>query len=307
MFVLKKLKNLTRLGRFRNEVEAGFRLEHSNVLRVVDMNLDDPKEPWYVSEYCAGGSLTEDARRTMTLEQKLDLFLSVCLGVAHAHDNAVVHRDIKPDNIFLRTKVGSPVIGDFGLCYLMDRDERLTSTREVVGSRWYCAPELEDGRSETLDPSADVYSLGKVLYWLMTGRTFAREKHRDPEYFFPANSNGSAGYLIYELLDRTIVGDPFKRFRTSAFLATAVKTIRQRIKMNAHSIGRSIPQVCTYCNEGIYQRAVDMQTGGAPYSANNFGINLVGDPTWFVLECDYCGNLQYFRLDEESVSKRWNQ
>ena len=81
-----------------------------------------------------------------SLIDTVELFPQICAGVAHAHEKGVIHRDIKPENILLRND-GTPVVGDFGICYV-DADEggRLTDTMEVAGSRWYCAPELQDGR-----------------------------------------------------------------------------------------------------------------------------------------------------------------
>lgn len=306
--VLKRLKNMTRLGRFRAEVEAGLSLAHSNVLRVIDTTgLDDAKEAWFVTEFCPGGSLSRLHLPGISVERKLALFQGICNGVAHAHENGIVHRDLKPDNIFLRDD-DTPVIGDFGLCHFTDEGDRFTFTDEAVGSRWYMAPELEDGRLEDVTPRADVYSLGKILYWLITGRIFAREKHRDNVFFFASKQNSSYCHLIYELLDKTIVAEPEKRLPSAVEVAAAVEVFQKRVKMQAHSIGRNVPQSCNYCGLGEYQLAID--SSSPHYSGthlHNFGFQLVGNAQWRVLVCDHCGHVQLFRLERLRDPEVWKK
>ena len=84
------------------------------------------------------------------------MFKAICDGVAHAHANGVTHRDVKPDNIFLRSD-RRPVVGDFGICFL-EGAERLTQTGEWLGARGFICPESE-GKADEVRPSCDVYSL----------------------------------------------------------------------------------------------------------------------------------------------------
>ena len=87
------------------------------------------------------------------------------------------------------------VSGYKGICFIADDGTRITLTDEAVGARRYTAPELEDGRAEDVTAAADVYSLGKVLYWLMAGRVFDREKHRDPRFDLTKDQKKS-GYAL---------------------------------------------------------------------------------------------------------------
>jgi serine/threonine protein kinase len=108
--VLKRLKNSNRINRFRREIEAGLRLSHPNIVRVIDSS-PDTNPAYLVTEYCTRGALSPGAVTGKTLADRLAMFRSICLGVAHAHTQGVVHRDLKPDNIFLQAD-GTPMVGD---------------------------------------------------------------------------------------------------------------------------------------------------------------------------------------------------
>jgi eukaryotic-like serine/threonine-protein kinase len=153
-YVLKRLKNPKRTDRFKREVEACKQLEHPNILRIIDDDANavtDPKKrPFLVTEYCPRGSLADHPLPVGTpVLSILETFRQICAAVAYAHnhDPCVVHRDLKPENIFLRED-GTAVLGDFGICFIDDEGTRVTMTDEVAGSRFYCAPELRDGRLE---------------------------------------------------------------------------------------------------------------------------------------------------------------
>lgn len=302
-FVLKRLKNPERLDRFKNEVATGLRLTHPHLVKVTDSGLDD-RRPWFVMEYCAGGPLRFVP--AAPLDSRLQLFQQVCEGVAHAHANGVVHRDIKPDNIFLRAD-GSPAVGDFGLCFLTEEGERFTFSHEAVGPRWYMAPELEDGRLDSVTTRTDVYSLGKLLYWVLTGRTFAREKHHDPEFDLTAGAKASEPFLVYELLDRMIVSDPAGRLLDAGKVLEAVDLLRRRVSMGAHAIGKGIPQPCRYCGLGHYQTKVEHGPRSHGADVHNFGFTAVGNPRWIIMVCDHCANVQMFRSDHARGTDIWTK
>ncbi len=218
-YVLKRLKNIERLERFKREIEAVRNLNHTNIVRLIDFDIDGPK-PYLVTEYCSGGSLDKAKPYWNTSPViALELFAQICDGVSFAHAYGIIHRDIKPSNIYLRDEDGPPVIGDFGICYIEDNGERLTLTEEAVGPRIFMAPELEGGRAENITKKCDSYSLGKVLYWLLSGgKMLPREKHREIEYDLKGHNDDSLLgwdniYMehINRILDLTIVADPHKR------------------------------------------------------------------------------------------------
>lgn len=306
-FVLKRLKNVKRLGRFQTEVAVGLSLKAPSLVDVLDSDLVCPT-PWFVMEYCSSGPLTYQPQQSW--EDRLLLFQQICDGVAFAHSKGVIHRDIKPDNIFIRMD-GSPAVGDFGLCFLAEDGERLTFSDEAVGSRWYIAPEFEDGRQELVSSRCDVYSLGKLLYWMMTGKVFAREKHREAEYDLTRGAKANEAYLLYELLDRMIINDPARRLADAGEVCREVEQLRRRIGMGAHAIGKGIPQLCSYCGIGTYQLAVHYRTigqkHGYPSYVKNFGLNFIDNSKWIIQVCDHCGNVQMFRPEYAKDPDIWDK
>jgi serine/threonine protein kinase len=179
IYVLKRLKNKKRIERFLNEINAVRSLAHPNILKIIDFDVNASK-PYLVTPYYSRGTLTSIGLENLSVDKALAIFEKICSGVAAAHEKDVIHRDIKPDNIFL-SETGEPIVGDFGICHL-DNGERFTLTDEAVGAFRFMAPELEDGRYDNIDCRCDVYSLGKLLYWLLTGKSFSREQHREKKY-----------------------------------------------------------------------------------------------------------------------------
>lgn len=296
LFVLKQLKNPARVRRLHNEIESISRLSHPATVRLIDSNIDVDR-PYLVTEYCAGGNLA--VARPFWRDSAvaaLTLFEHVLEGIAYAHRQGVVHRDVKPENIFLRTPSGPPVIGDFGLAYLEESDERHTETTEAVGPRLYMAPELEDGRLENVSSAADIYSLGKLLYWLLAGRVFSREKHRQSQWdiknaYKDPMSEGGDPFLehINFLLDLMVVEDPTQR-RTAENLLILTRQVRHLISTRAHPLTLSIRHPCSFCGRGDYVVRVD----GDTLALQNLGIGAVGGNRWRVLSCDRCGHVQLF-------------
>jgi serine/threonine protein kinase len=297
--VLKRLKNLNRLGRFKAEIEAIERLDHPNVIKLIDYNLDDAS-PYIVLELLSGGTLGDRIEGFAADPVcALRLFLDICQGVAQAHKLGIVHRDLKPDNILLRTPDGPAVVSDFGICHIED-GKRLTLTEEAVGPRLYIAPELEDGRADQVRPACDVYSLGKVLYSILRGRqVFARERHREDQFDLVKCSGNEGMEHVNRLLDRMIVAEPDRRLVDAAAVVEQVRRVVDLVKYDYRAVSGRRRQRCIYCGEGTYQVVAKDHN-----AVRNFGFGLVGKPDWRILVCDQCGHASLFRL-ERAARKDW--
>lgn len=158
------------VARIRREARAMGRLgDHPNIVTVYDVGDEDDRF-FIVSQYMGGGSISDlldkfEGRR-LPIDRAIEICAQICSALQHAHDKDIVHRDLKPANIWL-TADGSVKIGDFGLALALDRP-RLTAEGAMVGTVAYMPPEQATGRD--LDARADIYSLGCVLYEMVTGR-----------------------------------------------------------------------------------------------------------------------------------------
>ena len=172
------------LQRFRSERQISATLDHPNIARLLDGGTTERGEPYFVMEYVEGETLLDDARqRGLSLEERLRLFREVCAAVQYAHQNLVVHRDIKPGNILV-TPDGTPKLLDFGIAKLLQAETGAevpehTATLLRVLTPEYASPEQVRGRPVTT--ASDVYSLGIVLYELLTGEKPYRVETVDPE------------------------------------------------------------------------------------------------------------------------------
>jgi len=297
VFVLKRLIDPARIRRFEDEIRACLQLSHPNIVRVVDHDLTGNK-PYLVSEYHPGGPLSAAQITTYPLIDRLRMFSTICraVGCAHQHSPTIIHRDLKPANIFLRNDRMTPIVGDFGICFIADDGERVTLVDEAVGARRYTAPELEDGRIDEIHPMADVYSLGKILYWMLAGIIFDRERHREARFDLTKEARDPTTHFIYDILDQTILLEASKRLPDGNALADAVDQAILKILVNAHPLDLNAPQQCLYCGVGLYKKRVETNTndGQAGDALNSTGFGLRSTQRWLLLICDNCGNSQIF-------------
>ncbi len=164
------------IARFRSEREMLARMNHPNISQVLDVGATPEGRLYFAMEYVPGIPLTEFCdRRGLDLAHRLDLFLQVCEGVQHAHQKGVIHRDLKPGNLLVADYQGQLLVKviDFGIAKSLDHFGRPETGATVagvpIGTPAYMSPEQAAGDPAAIDTRTDVYSLGVVLYKLITG------------------------------------------------------------------------------------------------------------------------------------------
>jgi len=166
----------TVVARFESERQALALMDHPNIARVFDAGSTAEGRPYFVMEYVPGLPINEYCdKHRLTMKERLELFAQVCDGVQHAHQKAVIHRDLKPTNVLVVEQDNKtvPKIIDFGLAKATARpltDKTMfTELGLMLGTPEYMSPEQADQREQNIDTRTDVYSLGVILYELLVG------------------------------------------------------------------------------------------------------------------------------------------
>jgi serine/threonine protein kinase len=216
---LKILKRSTPKARerFKREVEAQRALSPEVSVPLIDFSLpEDDKAPLYVvMELATHGSLWNQTEFLHgNLERCLGLFRKILVLVGRAHEKKIVHRDVKPGNILFLRSPNEPRLADFGLCCVSPEEERITSLDERVGPYAFIAPEQELGRHEDVDSRADLFSLGKLLHWMFTGKVVEGASLVPPSLIEKRTGDGRYSRLYGFLSSRLVVSDPQRRCRS---------------------------------------------------------------------------------------------
>jgi serine/threonine protein kinase len=275
------------LDRMKRELAALHSQSHPAIIKILDEKLE---ERWFVTEYFAGGPLSDNLGlyRGKFLEA-LRAFRPLVEGVAEMHNKNLVHRDIKPENVFVSAS-GSPVLGDFGLVYFMDDDRsRVSDTYENVGSRDWMPGWAMGMRLAEVRPSFDVFSLGKLLWSMVSGRAKLRLWYlHSPDFELEAMFPGDPDirWARY-ILDRCIVEDEKDCLADARQLLVKVDKVLMALGRHSQVVHDGVKRICRVCGVGNYSEVTGQKSQA-----------LSGPGGLRIFECGNCGHAELFRQGE---------
>jgi serine/threonine protein kinase len=280
--------------------EIRFLGSHNNphLLQIKDGNAS---EGFFVSQFYPGGTLADSNLFIGDPLAAIEAILPLARAVGELHSQGVTHRDIKPENIFM----DGPrlVLGDFGIIYYEDEEKlRITSTVENVGSRDWMPPWAYSMRESIVRPSFDVFSIAKVLWWMISGKPvmplyYFDEGDNNLETAFPDDPRMS---LVNTLLADCIVEREHQCLIADANeLASRLEDLHARLADGKLFTGKpGFP--CIVCG-GQY----NLHIPEGHYEIRNFGIRPAGNVKFRIMKCGTCGNIQIF--DFTSKPEIWRE
>jgi eukaryotic-like serine/threonine-protein kinase len=166
------------IARFEAERQALAMMDHPNIAKVLEAGATSTGRPYFVMELVRGEPITEYCdRNNLSIPERLDLFMQVCRAVQHAHQKGIIHRDLKPTNVMITIADGKPMpkVIDFGIAKAtnarLTEKTLFTEFRQLIGTPQYMSPEQAEASGVDIDTRSDIYSLGVLLYELLTGAT----------------------------------------------------------------------------------------------------------------------------------------
>lgn len=264
--------------RFQREAKAASSLQHPNIVQVYDYGQSEGNY-FIVMEYIEGTDLRRylRSRGVLAVDRAIMIAHDIALGLGAAHRRQIVHRDVKPQNILVG-RDGSIKLTDFGIAsvYKDINDERLTTTGMTLGTVQYYAPEQAQG--EIVNPAADVYALGIVMYEMLTGRTpfdgdtpvaVAMQHIQDPPVP-PTQHNPNIPPTLESTIMRCLEKIPEMRYRDGNALARAIEVLSEGGGAGAKKApgGSSVPEANSYSKKRDGLAGVGAQRSGTPANSS---------------------------------------
>ncbi len=288
--------------RIKREIDALKTIEHSNLLDLIDY--DDNYE-WFVSRFYPNGALDKhEDKYTGKVLEALKSLRPLVDGISLLHQEELIHRDIKPQNIFIDSN-DELILGDLGLVFDRKDTERLTRISENVGN-WEYQPEWATGkRAEDPKPSFDVFSLAKLLWKMISGeRIFRLWHHKDPEndleLLFPGQKHEMS--LVNDLLAKCMFRreEDLKITNGSEFLIELDELII-KVENRYDELGDDSKRLCKICGKGHYE----MRYTGSGVESRHYGVANGSGCQRKIFVCSNCGNVQFFSWTFGKVPDAW--
>jgi eukaryotic-like serine/threonine-protein kinase len=233
------------LARFKTEGEAVASIQHPNIVQIYEVG-DQNGLPYFSLEYIDGGSLQQRIDgKPQAIRDAARIIHQLALGMQSVHDRGVIHRDLKPANV-LMTMQGTPKITDFGLAKRVESDSKQTRTGSLMGTPSYMAPEQARGDTYAISPLSDLYSLGAILYEMLTGRPpfqgatllDTMEQVRSQEPVPPTRLQPKIPRDLETICLKCLQKLPSQRYPNMAALADDLKSFLDEKPIKARPVGR---------------------------------------------------------------------
>lgn len=279
-----------RMQREINAMKVLSELNHPNIIKLVD---HDDNDLWFVSKFYPAGSLRRNgALFAGDALSVLNAVLPLLDGLSELHTRNLIHRDIKPDNIFLDSDDGL-VLGDFGLIIPIDsEDPRHSDSYDNVGSRDWEPGWAYGARVEEVKPSFDIFSMGKMIWAMIAGRHMLRFWYFDkPEFNLETQYPDKPEMkLVNQFLKKVIVEDESNCLPTVEDMMNEISNLIEMLQSAVPEFDIEKRRVCPECNMGYFNLIAD----GSVDQVREFGLTPVHTRETFVFECPYCGLIQIF-------------
>jgi serine/threonine protein kinase len=279
-------------------------LEHPNLLKIIDA---DPDSKWFVSQFHPKGTLNNNKERFVgNFEAALKAFRPLVEGVSEIHKKSLVHRDIKPQNVFIDSNERL-VLGDFGLVFFTDQEHtRYSPTFENVGSRDWMPGWAYTMRIDEVRPTFDMFCLGKLLWSMISNIPLLPLWYFDrpdkPQFnleeMFP---DAPFIKLANPLLKKCIVEDEQDCLPDATALLEEVDRTLSIISLRGDRIGNDIERRCKVCGIGKYNIFADQNEN----DIRHFGLAPGLRGSFKIFTCNHCGHAQLFKIGDKKTTPAW--
>ena len=290
------------MERIKREIQAMSDNQHPNLLKIIEVDTD---YKWYVSKFYKRGSIAKNRQMFEgDFYGSLKAIYPLVEGVAELHKKRYVHRDIKPDNVFIDAN-SQLILGDFGLVYYEDdKRHRFSKTFENVGSRDWMPGWAMGRRIDKINPAFDVFSLGKLLWSMISGKPILQLWYYQKDIYNLEKIFPDLPYMKFanDLFAKCIVEEEDACLPDANSLLVQIKSLINVIEMGGEKLNLNIQRRCRVCGFGIYQlMALDNIT-----KIRNFGFQPAGSRTMRIFTCNHCGHVQLFSYIG-NIPPAWNE
>ena len=226
------------IARFTREISALQQLKNQHIVELYDSGVDETETYYYAMEYVEGVTLTQKLREMKRIpwQEAIDIGVQICIALKAAHDAGIIHRDLKPSNLVIR-KDGVVKLMDFGVAQVF-AGSKLTVTGGIIGTAEYMSPEQSQGKR--VSKKSDVYSLGAVLYVMVTGRPpytgqttiEILQKHRFGKYDLPRMYVPDLPIWLEEVICKCMDKEPDNRYPDAYVLSLRLKEILKKVELS---------------------------------------------------------------------------